>query len=94
MNVLHNLIKLSQVNPLTATQLEELDDYLASHLLKYMEKKYPLTEGQGVNKRLEGVVQEINNLGTLSNNYLGHSGVEFERRDSGNYNDLIMRVLN
>ena len=39
-------------------------------------------------------MDEVDNMEALSNNYLASSGVEFEYRDDGNYNDLIMRFIN
>jgi len=63
-------------------------------ILPYMEKKYPLTEETDVNKALEKVVEEMNNLDQLSNDFFFNSGMMFTYRDSGNYNDIIMKVIN
>ena len=43
---------------------------------------------------MEKIVQEIDNMGALDNNYFTFSDVVFEYRQSGNYNDLIMRMMN
>lgn len=71
-----------------------LDQYLRTDLLIYLQKKYPLTESQEINKNLENTVQEIDNLGSLSNNYFAISEIMVEYRDDGNYNDLIMKMIN
>lgn len=60
--------------------IEELDRYLKSDVLVYMQKKYPLTEEQAVNRNLESVVQEMDNLNGLSNNYFSKSNLIFEYR--------------
>ena len=63
-------------------------------MLHYIGKKYPLTYSTEVNKKLEELVYEVDNIEALSNNYLISSKVVFEYRDDGNYNDLIMRFIN
>jgi hypothetical protein len=59
-----------------------------------MEKKYPLTEETDVNKALQKVVEEINNLDLLSNDFFYNSGIMFTYQKSGNYNETIMKVIN
>jgi hypothetical protein len=59
-----------------------------------MATKYPLTDSQEVNKKLEEVVHEIDDIEALKNNYFFNSDIDFEYRENGNYNDLIMRVIN
>jgi hypothetical protein len=56
--------------------------------------KYPLTDSTEVNKKLEEVVHEVDNLESLSNNYFANTDIVFEYREDGNYNDLIMRMIN
>jgi hypothetical protein len=36
----------------------------------------------------------VDNSEALSNSYFAHSKIVFEYRESGNYNDLIMMLLN
>lgn len=59
-----------------------------------MATKYPLTESTQVNKKLYEVVHEVDHIETVDNNYFTTSPIVFELRESGNYNDLIMRVIN
>jgi hypothetical protein len=63
-------------------------------ILPYMEKKYPLTEGTDVNKALKKVVEEINHLDILSNDFFYNPGIMFTYKKSGNYNETIMKVIN
>jgi hypothetical protein len=56
--------------------------------------KYPLTDSTEINKKLEEAVHEVDNSEAISNNYFARSSIVFEYRDSGNYNDLIMRMIN
>jgi hypothetical protein len=63
-------------------------------ILPYLEKKYPLTEETDVNKALKRVVEEINHLDLLSNDFFYNSGIMFTYQKPGNYNDTIMRVIN
>ncbi len=39
-------------------------------------------------------MREVDNIEALSNNYFTNSKVIFEYRESGNYNDLIMLMIN
>jgi glutaredoxin-related protein len=94
MNILYNIIKLNKSQPITSDAIEQLDRYLQTDVLAYLQKKYPLTESQAVNRTLDSAVQEMDNLGALSNTYFCNSSVGFEYRESGNYNDLVMRMLN
>jgi hypothetical protein len=56
--------------------------------------KYPITQSQEVNRNVNNVVREIDNTDQPQNDYLFNSGVCFKFRESGEYNDLIMRLLN
>ena len=40
------------------------------------------------------MVQEVDNSGLLAHNYFATSHIVFEWREGGNYNDLIMKMLN
>jgi hypothetical protein len=59
-----------------------------------MINKYPTTLSQDVNRNLNAVVREIDNTDQLMNDYLYNSEIVFKFRDSGEYNDLIMRSIN
>mgnify|MGYP006910362897 CR=1 FL=1 len=60
-----------------------------------MKTIYPLTDNNEVNKKLQEMIHEVDNIEALPNNYLASAtNVVFEYRDDGNYNDLIMRLIN
>jgi hypothetical protein len=80
MNILYNLVKLNKSHEITSEVIEELDRHLKEEVLVHLQKKYPLTEEQAVNKSLESIVQETDNLSGLSNNYFAWSDVLFEYR--------------
>lgn len=93
-NIFKNFVLLNQKYSLNAAEVELLDNYIEKKVLHYIGKKYPLTYSTEVNKKLEELVYEVDNIEALSNNYLISSKVVFEYRDDGNYNDLIMRFIN
>ena len=93
-NIFKNFVLLNQKYSLNAAEVELLDSYIEKKVLHYIGKKYPLTHSNEVNKKLEELVYEVDNIEALSNNYLISSKVVFEYRDDGNYNDLIMRFIN
>jgi len=39
-------------------------------------------------------VREADNIESLDKNYFTHTDFAFEYREEGNYNDLIMRMIN
>jgi hypothetical protein len=92
-NILRNWVVLNDNIQLSPADLEALEDEM-SRLLSYLQQKYPLTESTEINKALEDAVQEVDNMGLLAHNYFAHSQLVFEYRESGNYNDLIMKMLN
>ena len=47
-----------------------------------------------MSKALEKELHQINNLDILANDFLYNNGIIFTYREDGNYNDMIMRVLN
>ena len=53
-----------------------------------------MTESSDVNKALDDSVKPIDNTESLENDLLQKSDVVFTFRESGNYNDLIMRLIN
>jgi hypothetical protein len=71
-----------------------LNEHLSSKLLDYLQRKYPLTLSTDVNKALEKELHSTNNFDLLSNDFLYTNGIIFTYRKSGNYNDMIMRVIN
>ena len=63
-------------------------------VMPYLALKYPLNESTNVNRSLNRIVKEIDNNEVLSNDFFYNSDIVVEYRSNGNYNDLIMRVLN
>ncbi len=53
-----------------------------------------MTNEKEVNKNLQAEIKSFDNSEVLENDYLFSSDVVFEYRDSGRYDDLIMRLLN
>lgn len=62
--------------------------------MPYLALKYPLSESQHTNKSLERVVKDINNIEMLTYDFFFNSSITLEFRENGNYNDIIMQVLN
>lgn len=56
--------------------------------------KYPITQSQEVNRNVNNSIREIDNTDQPLNDYLFNSAIIFKFRDSGEYNDLIMRLIN
>ena len=59
-----------------------------------MGERYPMTGAIEVNKQLEKAVKQTDNMEALCNDLLLKSKIQFTLRESGNYNDLIMKMLN
>lgn len=62
--------------------------------MPYLALKYPLNNSQNSNKALSKVIKEINNMEMLSNDFFYNSDIVLKYRENGNYNDIIMRVIN
>jgi hypothetical protein len=56
--------------------------------------KYPITQSQEVNRNVNSTVTETDNTDQPFNDYLSGSKVHFKFRESGEYNDLIMMLIN
>lgn len=56
--------------------------------------KYPITQSQEVNRNVNNSIREIDNTDQPLNDYLFNSAISFKFRESGEYNDLIMRLIN
>jgi hypothetical protein len=67
---------------------------LQQKLLEYEMAKYPITQSQEVNRNVNNSIREIDNTDQPINDYLFNSSVCFKFRDSGEYNDLIMILIN
>lgn len=63
-------------------------------LLDYMLNKYPMTLSQEVNRTVNSSIREVDNTDQLSNDYIYNSPVAFKYRETGEYNDLIMKTIN
>jgi hypothetical protein len=59
-----------------------------------MLNKYPMTLSQEINRSVNSSIREIDNTDQLSNDYIYNSPVAFKYRETGEYNDLIMRIIN
>ena len=62
--------------------------------MPYLALKYPLNNSQNANRALNKVIKEINNMEILSNDFFYNSDIILKYRENGNYNDVIMRVIN
>jgi len=71
-----------------------IDRHLSGNILPYLQKKYPLTTTFDVNKALEKQLEQTNNMDLLENDFLVSHEIMFKYRSNGNYNDMIMKVLN
>ena len=87
-------MRLNQHYNFTAEDFSCIDNHINTGVLDYMSKKYPLTDNPEVNKKLEALVNEIDNMDSLTNDFLANSQIVFEYREDGNYNDIIMEMLN
>ena len=93
-NVFKNLVRVNKKYYLTAADFAMIDNHIRNGVLHYMKKKYPLTDNEEISKKFEREIQEKDNMEALPNNFLSTSHVVFEYREDGNYNDLIMKMLN
>ena len=73
---------------------KKIDKIMEQKVLPYLTLKYPLSEKINVNKKLNSMVKKINNFEDLDNDFIYNSDIIWEYREDGNYNDIIMRVLN
>jgi len=71
-----------------------MDKHLKQCSLNYINMKYPLTENVEVCKDLAKLVVEIDKMESIDNNEVANEKIDFEYRESQNYNDLIMKMLN
>jgi hypothetical protein len=88
------MLKLTERFRLSDKEVENLNSHIGTKVLEYLQKKYPLTQSNDVNKALEKEVQETNHLDILTNDFLYSTGIMFKYSPDGNYNDTIMRVIN
>jgi hypothetical protein len=93
-NVFKNIARLSKQYRISEYEMETLDKHIKQGVLGYLAAKYPLTDASFVNKKMEVAVREVDNIESLTNNYFTSSSIYFEYRESGNYNDLIMMMIN
>lgn len=94
-NVLKNIVYCSQQRKLTSEHLAVIDAFVAGSILPYLSQKYPVSETTDASKQFNELVREFAvSGGAASSNYIEGSGVAWELRESGIYNDLIMRTMN
>lgn len=92
--ILKNIYSLSKEWKLTQSQMELINEHIEEKIVPYMQKKYPLTESIEINKTVDSKIKKIDQRYAIENDFLKKSGIVFTFRESGNYNDLIMRFLN
>lgn len=63
-------------------------------MLEYMLNKYPMTLSMDINRNVNSSVREVDNTEQPCFDYLNGCSVAFRFRESGEYSDLIMRVVN
>jgi hypothetical protein len=95
-NMIRNIIRLNSAYSLNSKEVQWIDEHIEEGVTAYLLAKYPMTETQVVNNALESEIKEIDNIEALENDifYYSQDSYGFELRDSGNYNDLIMKLLN
>lgn len=74
--------------------MEIINKHLSGSALEYLQMKYPLTLANDVNKALDREVQPMDNFDNFTNDFLYFNEIIFKYRESGNYNDMIMKVIN
>lgn len=57
--------------------MEMIDNHIKKGVLNYLSAKYPLTDSTEINKKLEAVVKEVDNIESLQNNYFTNSQIVF-----------------
>ena len=55
-NILKNIVTLSSQYTLSLDELELIDSHLKKGVLSYLAAKYPLTDSNEINKKLEAAV--------------------------------------
>ena len=91
---LRNLVILADNAELTSNDVQFIDSTMKEKILPYLITKYPLTVEKEINKKLQSSVKSIDNSQIIENDYLYTSGVVFDYRSNGRYDDLIMKLLN
>jgi hypothetical protein len=62
---------------LKAKQIADIDKFLQTKVIPYLQKKYPLTEETVINRALEARLQKIDNLENLENDFLHNGQLHF-----------------
>jgi hypothetical protein len=92
--ILRNISEFAEKNEVNENFFKRIDTIMKDKVMPYLALKYPLSESFNANRALNRVVKEINNMEVLSNDFFYNSDIAIKYRESGNYNDVIMRVLN
>lgn len=93
-NILKNLVNLNNFHPLSSAMLEMIDCVIKLSIVPYMKKKYPICESSGPCLRVGEMAKEVELNSLVSANYIDGCGIGWAWRESGVYNDLIMRMMN
>lgn len=92
--ILRNVVLLTEKYELSREQIKLINQDIEQNIVKYLKRKYPMTESTDVNKALDEAVKPIDKTEAQENDLLQKSDVVFTYREKGNYNDKIMTFLN
>lgn len=92
--ILRNIVLLVEKHRLPKEQIKIINHHIEQNIVKYLKRKYPMTESNDINKALDEAVKPIDKTEALENDLLQKCDVVFSYREDGNYNDLIMEFLN
>jgi hypothetical protein len=92
--IMRNLVRLCERFPLGKEEFRIFNQHLQSDTVSYMWHKYPMTVSQEVNRNLNRVVKEVDHRNLPENSYLNNVNFAFKYRETGEYNDFIMKTIN
>ena len=92
-NLLRHILLLTKKNVLDGEDFELINGSLKKTISYYL-LKYPQSMGTEINKKLLKEILSTNVLDSNANNILFESGIQFNYREDGMYNDSIMKFVN
>lgn len=78
--IIGNIIRLTEKYRLEESHMSIINKHLSDNVLEYLQKKYPLTLSNDVNKALDKELETTNNLDQLANDFLYTNGIIFKYR--------------
>ena len=93
-NIIKNIVNFNKKHPLTKQNLKEIDNFIKEKILPFFKTKYPISKDELVSHRFRDLEKQVNINNKSYCDYIERSQIEFMYRQSGNYNDLIMRTIN